>query len=107
MTNVESADNVAPVIVKAKGSIGASSASQGSVPRLFLVLIGALVVTAAAAALPLSNKEIGLMLRSGYTSDAVLTEVTTRGALEALDPATKKSLLNFGANPQLVAALES
>jgi nucleoredoxin len=29
------------------------------------------------------------------------------GALEALDPATKKSLLIFGANPQLVAALES
>ena len=47
------------------------------------------------------------MLRSGYGSDAVLAEITARCALEALDPATKKSLLDFGANPQLIAALES
>ncbi len=47
------------------------------------------------------------MLRSGYTSDSVLAEITTRRALDPLDPATKKSLLDFGASPQLIAALES
>jgi len=78
-----------------------------TVPRLSLLFVAALVVTAAAASPPLSNKDIGLMLRSGYGSDAVLAEITARGALEALDPATKNSLLNFGANPQLIAALES
>lgn len=72
---------------------------------LLLFLIAALAVTAAPA--PISNKEIALMLRSGYTSDAVLAEITARRALEPLDAATKKSLLDFGANPQLVAALES
>ena len=80
---------------------------EEGVPRLFLLLVAALIVTAAAASSPLSNKEIGLMLRSGYASDAILAEITARGALEALDPATKKSLLSFGANPQLIAALES
>src|SRR5205814_10074932 len=86
---------------------GASFASQGSVPRLFLFSLATLVVTAAAVSPPLSNKDIGLMLRSGYTSDAVLAEITTRGALEAFDPAARKSMVDFGANPQLVAALES
>jgi nucleoredoxin len=80
---------------------------EEGVPRLFLLLVAALIVTAAAASPPLSNKEIGLMLRSGYASDAILAEITARGALEALDSATKKSLLSFGANPQLIAALES
>jgi nucleoredoxin len=77
------------------------------VPRLSLLFIASLVVTAAAASPPLSNKEIGLMLRSGYASDAVLAEITARGALDTLDPATEKSLLSFGANPQLVEALET
>ncbi len=47
------------------------------------------------------------MLRSGYTSDGVVAEITSRRVLEALDPATKKSLLDFGASGQLIAALES
>ena len=76
--------------------------------RLFFVLLAAgLVGTAAAAPAPISNKEIALMLRSGYTSDGVLAEITTRRVLESLDPVTKKSLLDFGASPQLIAALES
>ena len=47
------------------------------------------------------------MLRSGYSSGSVLSEVTSRRVLDALDPATKKALLDFGASPQLIAALES
>lgn len=46
------------------------------------------------------------MLRSGYSSDAVLAEVSSRRLLEPLDPATKKSLVEFNASAQLIAALE-
>lgn len=76
--------------------------------RLLLILfVAALVVTATANPRPLSNKEIALMLRSGYSSDSVLVEITRRRALEPLDAATRKSLLEFGASSQLIAALES
>jgi len=56
---------------------------------------------------PMANKEIALMLRSGYSSDAVLAEVNRRRVLEPLDEQTKKSLLQFGAKPDLIAALEN
>jgi nucleoredoxin len=72
-----------------------------------LLLAVGLAVTAAAGSLPLTNKEIVLMLRSGYSSDSVLAEVHDRRVLDALDPAMKKSMLEFRASAQLVAALES
>jgi nucleoredoxin len=74
---------------------------------LLLLFVVTLVVTARASPQPLSNKEIALMLRSGSSSDSVLAEITSRRTLEPLDPATKKSLLEFGASAQLIAALES
>ena len=95
-------DKVASVISCGQSrdvSLGASSASQRSVPRLCLCFVATLVVTALAASPPLSNKEIALMLRSGYTSDGVLGEITTRRVLDPLDPATKKSLLDLGGRP--------
>ncbi len=76
--------------------------------RIFpLLLVAGLIVTATAGPSPLSNKEIALMLRSGYSSDAVLAEITSRRVLEAFDPAMQKSLVDFGANPQLISALAS
>jgi len=80
---------------------------ERSMHRLLLLFVAILVVTATASPQPLSNKEIALMLRSGYSSDSVLVEIAHRGALEPLDPATRKSLLEFSASPQLIAALES
>ncbi len=47
------------------------------------------------------------MLRSGYSSESVLREIASRRVLEALDPATKKSILEFHASPELMSALES
>lgn len=47
------------------------------------------------------------MLRTGYSSDAVLAEITNRRLLEPLDETTKKSLLDFGASKQLIGAMES
>ncbi len=46
------------------------------------------------------------MLRSGFSSETVLAEIASRGLLESLDPATKKSLVDFGASAELVRALE-
>src|SRR5947207_2509888 len=81
--------------------------SSEGVRLLSLLLAVAFAVTSAAGSLPLTNKEITLMLRSGYSSDSVLIEVQSRRVLDALDPAAKKSMIEFGANAQLVAALES
>lgn len=73
---------------------------------LALLLIVALAGTSRAGSLPLTNKEIALMLRSGYSSDIVLAELASRRVLDAFDPMTKKEVVEFGASPQLVAALE-
>ena len=74
-------------------------------PLALLLAVG--LVGAVLANQPLSNKEIALMLRSGYSSAGILAEITRRGALEPLGAATKKTLLEFGATAQLISALEA
>ena len=78
----------------------------GMRPLTFLLTVG-LFGAVLAGPQPLSNKEIALMLRSGYSSVGILAEITRRGALEPLDAATKKTLLEFGATAQLISALEA
>ncbi|MGH8091984.1 MAG: thioredoxin-like domain-containing protein [Chthoniobacterales bacterium] len=73
---------------------------------LVLLLALGFVAIAAAGPQPLSNKEIALMLRSGYSSATILSEIASRHVLEPLDAATKKTLLEFGATPQLISVLE-
>ena len=75
-------------------------------PFALLLAIG-LVGAVLAGPQPLTNKEIALMLRSGYSSAGILAEITRRGALDPLDGATKKTLLEFGATAQLIGALEA
>src|SRR5690349_4250554 len=76
--------------------------------RTFACLLGiCLAGSLFAGAQPMANKEIALMLRSGYSSEAVLVEVIHRRVLEPLDEPTKKSLLQFGATAPLITALES
>jgi thiol-disulfide isomerase/thioredoxin len=76
-------------------------------PAFFLLLLSICAIATASATEPLSNKEIALMLRSGSSSESVLGEISSRRTLEPLDPATKKTLLEFGASAQLIAVLES
>ena len=72
---------------------------------IFLALsLGTRVI---AGPLPLTNKEIALMLRTGYSSEAVIAELGQRHVREALDPVAKKSMVEFGASAQLILALES
>ncbi len=66
-----------------------------------------LTATVASGAAPLTNKDVALMLRSGYSSESVETELQARRVREPFDPAIKKSMVEFGASAQLLAALES
>jgi len=65
------------------------------------------ILVARAAQLPLTIKEISLMLRSGYSSKAVLQELSIRYFAEKLDVEKEKTLLHAGASAELIAALKS
>lgn len=60
-----------------------------------------------AGVLPLTTNEIGLMLRSGYSSDAVLRELSTRKFGDSLDSAAENQLKKAGASEILIAALRN
>jgi nucleoredoxin len=60
-----------------------------------------------AGQLPLTVGEIGLMLRSGYPSNAVMQELSTRHFADTVDEAKKKTLVKAGASVELIAALKS
>jgi thiol-disulfide isomerase/thioredoxin len=57
--------------------------------------------------MPLTAKEIGLMLRSGYSSDAVLRELSARHFADSFDSTVEKQLVQSGANQSLIDALRS
>ena len=71
------------------------------------LLLPLLAATVLAGPQPLSTREVALMLRSGYTSDGILAEMAQRRVVDPLDPETKKSMLEFGATPALITALEN
>ncbi len=56
---------------------------------------------------PVTIKELGLMLRGGYTSDDVLRETAGRPLLEPLDAAAEKTLVQAGADAHLINALKT
>ncbi len=60
-----------------------------------------------AALAPMTAKEIGLMLRSGYSLAAVEQDLAARHFIEAIDPAAEKALTTAGATPDLIAKLKS
>src|SRR2546421_13049752 len=56
---------------------------------------------------PLTVKDVSLMLRSGYSSDAVEREVAARHFIGTLDPGAEKNLAQAGASPALINGLKS
>ncbi len=56
---------------------------------------------------PLTIKDISLMLRSGYSSAAVESEVTARHFMGTLDAAGEKNLVQAGASPGLINGLKN
>ena len=66
-----------------------------------------LVFAVQAGQLPLTVNEIGLMLRSGYSSNSLLQELSTRHFADTFDEAKEKALVKAGASAELIAALKS
>jgi nucleoredoxin len=56
---------------------------------------------------PLTAKDMSLMLRSGYSSEAVAHEATARHFMGTLDAAAEKNLAQAGASPALIAGIKS
>ena len=75
---------------------------------LLALVIGLFYATGAfGTALPLTAKEIGLMLRAGYSDKSVLAEITTRHFAGTLDAAAENDLVQSNASPALISALKS
>jgi hypothetical protein len=60
-----------------------------------------------AASLPLTTQDISLMLRSGYSSEAVLRELDSRRYAGEADGDAQKQLIKAGATAALIEALSS
>ncbi len=75
------------------------------------LLVAFLLVTSVCRAIcgpmPLTAKEIGLMLRSGYSSEAVMRELSARHFADSFTPAVEKQLVQSGADRSLIDALRS
>ena len=57
--------------------------------------------------MPLTAKEIGLMLRSGYSSEVVMRELSARHFADSFDSIVEKQLVQSGADQSLIDALRS
>jgi|SRR5579864_264497 len=60
-----------------------------------------------ASVAPLTVKEVSLMLRSGYSSELVLQELSKRKLADRLDSADEEQLIKAGASKSLISTLES
>ena len=64
-------------------------------------------LAALAGQLPLTVSEIGLMLRSGYSSNAVMQELSKRHFADAIDETKETTLVKAGASAELITSLKS
>jgi thiol-disulfide isomerase/thioredoxin len=62
---------------------------------------------ASAAPAPLTVKEIALMLRTGYSSQSVIGELSKRKFADTVDETKETQLIKAGASPELLIALRS
>jgi Thioredoxin-like len=74
---------------------------------LVIFLLVASVCRAICGPMPLTAKEIGLMLRSGYSSEAVMRELSARHFADSFDSTVEKQLVQSGADKSLIDALRS
>jgi nucleoredoxin len=61
----------------------------------------------AATPAPLTIKDVSLMLRSGFSADAVDRELAARHFIGTVDAAAEKTLIQAGASPALINGLKS
>src|SRR5205823_7693287 len=72
-----------------------------------LILCGLVSFAFAGNLSPLTSKDVSLMLRSGYSNDAVERELRARHFMGTLDVAAEKNLTQAGASPALITGLKS
>jgi nucleoredoxin len=72
---------------------------------LLMVFLVAAPRFALSSVMPLTAKEIGLMLRSGYSSETILRELSARRFGDQFDSEIEKQLIRAGANSSLIEAL--
>jgi nucleoredoxin len=77
--------------------------------RLFvpLAFVSLSILTVVAGQMPLTVKDISLMLRSGYSNNAILKELAVRHFADTLDEPKQNTLLQAHASDELVTALQS
>ena len=79
--------------------------------RSFLVIVFLLITATVGSVqgrvLSLTLKDVCLMLRSGYSSEAVQRELSVRHLAETCDPAGETALRGAGASPSLIDAIKS
>ena len=77
--------------------------------RLLLItfILIASAVVAFSGTMPLTAKEVALMLRSGYSNEAVLRELSRRHFADTFDSDVEQKLVKAGANASLIDALRT
>ena len=75
--------------------------------RWVYLVFGLLVFSTQAGQLPLTVNELGLMLRTGHSSQSLLQELSKRQFADTLDEAKEATLIKAGASEELIAALKS
>jgi len=73
---------------------------------LISIFLLAFVLCAEAKQLPLTAKDVGLMLRSGYSNPSVMRELSTRHFADTLDATKETTLIQAGATSELIRALK-
>ncbi len=74
---------------------------------LILLFVLAATVAVEARQLPLTVKDVSLLLRSGYSNASVMQELSRRHFVDNVDFAKEDSLVKAGASKELIAALNS
>ena len=75
--------------------------------RCVYLVLSLFVLVTQAGQLPLTVSDISLMLRTGYSSNALMKELSARRFLDTLDEAKENTLMSAGASTELIAALKN
>jgi nucleoredoxin len=75
--------------------------------RILLLVILFFTFKLQAGQLPLTVKDVSLMLRAGFSSNAVMRELSTRHCTEPIDVEKENMLRMAGASDELITALKS
>ena len=79
-----------------------------AMPRVLIFFLACSIsLVAHGGVMPLTVKEISLMLRSGYSSKSVLEELNKRRFADTLDSFKETQLIHAGADPELLLALKA